>query len=403
MVPQLEGLNRQPAPTNQRLPLRPMHVAHVITTLSHGGAETQLLGLCRVQTSRGIACRVISLLPLGSLAPKFAEHGIPTMSLDMSRRGVNLRAISILRDAIQTVDVVHSHMLPANLLARFATIGMRNKPILINTVHATKERGVLRNLLFALTDHLADHTTNVSQHGLERYRRLRLTSTKRSSWMPNGVDYAEFYFSEEDRTALRSELGIERERFVWLAVGRLSPVKDYPNLLVAFTKLLGHSRNPLLLIAGDGPERNKLAHMISTLGLEHSVRLLGLRQDIPRLLRTADALVLSSRMEGLPMVILEATATELPIVATRVGGIPEFAKISQNAKLVPPEDPDALHQAMATMMDLPKDRLRALGRMGRQLSAEVFSLPRLADQWISLYESLLANRSPTGQASRSLP
>jgi glycosyltransferase involved in cell wall biosynthesis len=229
---------------------------------------------------------------------------------------------------------------------------------------------------------------------LERYVHVGAVPRHKICYIPNGVDTERFKPNLEDRLKVRKELGVEG--FVWLAVGRFDPPKDYPNMLQAFARVVHKHLNTMLLIAGDGPLRKTMENMTRELGVEKHVKFLGIRRDIPQLMNAADAYVMSSEWEGMPMVLLEASACRLPIVATNVGGNAEIVLDGQTGFLVPPKSPEALSQAMLRMMDLPEEVREKMGEQARKHIESNFSLDRIVDCWEALYYELL-NRSSRGK------
>jgi glycosyltransferase involved in cell wall biosynthesis len=156
-----------------------------------------------------------------------------------------------------------------------------------------------------------------------------------------------------DRDWLRREMGLEARAAgpVAVAIGRLAPVKGFDVLLRAWRSVEAD-----LALVGDGPERGSLEALAASLGLTPRVRFLGLRRDVPRVLCAADLMVISSRREGLPYVLLEALHLARPVVATRTPGVAELLPVEA---LCPPDDPAALAQAIRqALADLPAARRR---------------------------------------------
>jgi glycosyltransferase involved in cell wall biosynthesis len=185
------------------------------------------------------------------------------------------------------------------------------------------------------------------------------------------------------------ELG---EAFVWLAVGRLVEAKDYPTLLHAFSRVVRAYPSALLLIGGHGPLGGQLESMTEELGLGDRVRFLGVSNDIPRLMNAADAYVMSSALEGLPMVLLEAAATALPIVATDVGGNREVVLHDESGFLVPPRNPEALAEAMTRLMGLPPEKRSEMGSRARAYVEAHYALDRVVTQWEAIYAGALERK-----------
>jgi len=320
------------------------------------------------------------------------EAGIPLSTLNM-RRGIAdpravFRLVKILRE--WRPDIVHGHMIHANLLARIARIFYRI-PVLICTAHNIDEGGRWREIAYRLTDFLADLTTNVSQAAVERYIRIGAVPKGKIRYVPNGVDTAKFKPDEVVVKRLRKELGINN-CFVWLAVGRFEEAKDYPNMLQAFKMVVDKKEDTLLLLAGQGSLLEETRKLANELELEDKVRFLGVRRDVPDLMNAADAYVMSSAWEGMPMVLLEAEACGLPVVATDVGGNSEVILNNKSGYIVPPGDSEALAAAMVKMMSLPEAERRAMGRAGRAHIEANYSLERVVDQWEALYRQLLQRK-----------
>jgi len=242
-----------------------------------------------------------------------------------------------------------------------------------------------------VTDRLADLTTVVSQAAADRYARNGAVSRSRLMVMPNGIRTSLYQANETERREMRRDLGLGDE-FVWLAAGRLEIVKDYPTMLRAFAGCLQSHSGQTLLIAGDGSLRPQLERLAFSLGISARIRFLGQRVDVPRLLQAADAFVLSSRFEGLPMVLLEAGAHGLPIVATRVGGNGEVFRDGAGGFLVPAQNPLELGRAMERVVDLPVAERRAMARCARQDVHERFGMENVLDRWEELYQQLMARK-----------
>jgi sugar transferase (PEP-CTERM/EpsH1 system associated) len=207
----------------------------------------------------------------------------------------------------------------------------------------------------------------------------------------NGVDLERF--APGHRAEARAALGLETGAPIIGTVGRLDPVKDQAGLIRAFAGLAGADPRPLLVIAGDGPCRPELEALVRDLGLGASVRLLGERHDIPRVLAALDVFVLPSIAEGISNTILEAMATGLAVIATRVGGNPELVDDGITGQLVPKQDPPALREAMAAMLaDVPARLAR--GVAARRRVVELFSLHDMCRRHAALYDDALAARQP---------
>jgi len=368
-----------------------MKILFLTTGLAYGGAETQLVRLATQLRSRGWEVVVVSLMPPRAYVEDLEAVGIRVFSLDIRRKIPDprpfLRLLRIIRR--WQPQIVHSHMVHANLLARLVR-PLAPVPVLICSAHSIDEGGRLREILYQLTDSLCDLTTQVSRAGLERYVRVGAVPRHKISYIPNGVDTERFKPNPEGRLKVRRELGVNG--FVWLAVGRFDPPKDYPNMLQAFARVVHNNPNAVLLIAGDGPLRKDIEIMAQEFGIKERVKFLGIRCDISQLMNAADAYVMSSSWEGMPNVLLEASATELPVVATDVGGNREVVVDGVTGFLVPPRNSEALAEAMLRMMNLPEEKRREMGKAARKHVEENFSLDHVVDLWEALYKELLERK-----------
>jgi glycosyltransferase involved in cell wall biosynthesis len=376
----------------------PSRLMFVITRLARGGAETQLLLAAKVLKQRGWKIDVVSMLNPTDYVDELTNIGVPVWNFNMRRRVPNPIGIIELNRLVRALrpHVVHSHMVSANLLARVTRI-IAPIPVLVCTAHSTFEGGKWRELAYRVTDGLADVTTQVSKAGFQRYRQIRAVSPRRLRLVPNGVDTSVFVRDHRFGKELRKRLGVENA-FVWLAVGGLRPAKDYPTMIRAFHRVHVQHHESVLLIAGrEFSLLGELRGLVASLGLDDSVRFLGLRTDVPALMSAADAYVMSSAWEGTPTVLLEAGACGLPVVATSVGGNPEALVPGHSGILVPPGDPDALADAMLHVMALAPSQLASMGRCGREHVVANYSIDHVVDMWEELYRELFQKRRRTSE------
>ncbi len=364
-------------------------VALLATGLGFGGAERELAQLARGLAGRGWPVTVASLLPLGGFAEELEAAGLPVVSLGMRRGAPSLPALWRLRRwlAAERPAVLHGFMVHANLMARTVRL-LVELPVVISTAQNTREGGRWIDLALRWSDPLADWTTQVSRAGEERYRAEGLAHPERLELVPNSVDAERFRPDAAARARLRQELGAG-ERFVWLAVGRLEPQKDYPNLLAAFAPLAAADPGPLLWIAGQGPLAAELAARVVNLGLGERVRFLGLRRDVAAVLAAADGYVMSSAWEGTPLALLEAAATALPAVVTDVGGNADIVVAPQGGRVVPAASPPALAAALGELTARPRAELQAMGGYNRARVVGTYGLDRTLDRWEAIYRRLL--------------
>ena len=376
--------------TNRRL-------TFVITSLGLGGAQQQVRSLCaRFRGRGGWDVDVVSLLDLAVAPPTGAlPDGVAVTSLGMRRRPADVLALPRLVRHLRArrPDVVHAHMVHANLLARLARPFAR-VPVLVCTAHSPYEGGRAIDTAYRATDRLASVTTNVSAHAARGFVERGAVPAARILVVANGVEVDAYgpRLEPAERGALRTELGVPPGRFAWLSAGRLAREKDLGTLLHAFRTLLGRNPEQHLVIAGDGSERTELERRAHELGLGAHVSFVGFRSDVVRLMRGLDAFTMSSAWEGLPIVLLEAGACRLPSVATDVGATNEVLLDRVTGRLAPPGDPEALAAAMADVAGLGSTDRERMGEAARAHVAANYDLDRVVDAWEGLYEELLAGR-----------
>jgi sugar transferase (PEP-CTERM/EpsH1 system associated) len=214
----------------------------------------------------------------------------------------------------------------------------------------------------------------------------------------NGVDAGRFQPRAKRtvrRGALPDDFG-EPGDIVIGTVGRLEPVKDQVTLVRAFVRLLEISEHPSrlrLVLLGDGALRSRIETVLSENGATQAVWIAGSRDDVPKILPQLDVFVLPSLGEGISNTILEAMASGLPVVATRVGGNPELVDEGTTGTLVPAADPEAMAQALKCYVDDADLRIRH-GDAGRRRIESTFSLEAMVDRYQHLYDACLQTRQP---------
>jgi glycosyltransferase involved in cell wall biosynthesis len=364
-------------------------ISFLITSLVHGGAETQLLHIARSLKKHGWKVQVISLTPPKVYLDEFELAGIPVASLNIRRKLLDPLTVFRLARLIRSwnTDIVHCHMVHANLFGRLVR-PLCSVPVLICTAHSIDEGGHFREILYRLTDPFCDLTTQVSQAGLERYVNARAVPQHKIRCIPNCVDTGWFKPNSEIYKHYREEFGLEG-CFVWLTVGRFSAAKDYPNMLEAFAAVAQERPEAKLMIAGYGTDREAIEKLANKLGLNERVQFLGIIHNVPKIMNIADGYVLSSAWEGMPLVLLEASAMGLPIVATDVGGNREVIQNGETGFLVPPKDPRALSEAMFRIMNLTEVERRRIGSAGREYIEANYSLDHVVEMWEELYHEIL--------------
>jgi sugar transferase (PEP-CTERM/EpsH1 system associated) len=281
-------------------------------------------------------------------------------------------------------DIVHTR----NWTCIDAIIGARlaGVPVVIHGEHGREaadpegrnpRRRQVRRLLSPFVTEFVTVSRDLARWLVEQVR----VPARKVRTIYNGVDTGRF--APGDRTAARHALGIPDDWAVAGTVGRLDPVKDQAGLIRAFAQTPNVGKSALV-IAGDGPSRPQLEAVIKELGLGGRVRLLGERDDVPLVLRALDVFVLPSIGEGISNAILEAMATGLAVIATRVGGNVELVREGVTGRLIEPRSPETLAEALTAYLADPV-RAREHGAAGRERAVGEFGLERMFAAYEALY------------------
>ncbi len=360
------------------------HVALVIPTLDRiAGAERQVMLLAAGLAARHWRVSIVALSGDGRQSiESLHRSGVEFIPLHM-RKGLAdprgwIRFHQWLRR--ERPGVVHAHLPHAAWMTRWSRLAAR-PPVQIDSIHTSATGGWGRRAAYRLSRWIPDAVSAVSHGVADAWQSAGIVSQHRMVVIPNGVDVEHWRPSPETRNQVRHRLGLDRE-FVWLAAGRLDPVKDYPALLWAMMEVPSPAR---LVIAGAGPDANSLRRLAIEFGVEERVRFLGFQPDVLPWMQAADAFVLSSRWEGLPMSLLEASACALPAVATDVPGSREVILHGRTGFLAPPGDTHALRSAMRRIMRMDSEARAAMGAHARTRVIVNFSLPAVLDRWEQLY------------------
>lgn len=359
-----------------------MKIVMMITGLGMGGAETQV---CNLANSLANLNHDVTIISLVSIQDVFPNDRVKVVTLDMGKTPLGfVKAYLKCRGVIKKLkpDVIHSHMVHANIFARLLRLSIVF-PRLICTAHNTNEGGRRRMLAYRLTDSLADITTNVSQEGVDAFVQAKAAKKDHIICMYNGIDTEKFVFSNEKRVSLRKQLQLNDDTPLLMAIGRLTFAKDYPNLLQAFSKL-NAKFNARLAIIGDGPLKNELIKLSQDLGISERIYWLGIQQNIAEWLSACDTFVLSSEWEGFGLVVAEAMACGRVVVATDAGGVREVMGSSEF--LVPVKDSDRLVQKISTALGLTPEQREIISVSNHAHVLSHFALPKITQRWLSLYE-----------------
>lgn len=364
-------------------------IVHAVNSLATGGLEN---GVVNLVNHSDLAFRhvIVCLTARGPLE-RVLKPGIDVVSLG-KQPGHDVRAFVRLVGLLRQLRpaIVHSRnwaafdAVPAARLAGVRAVihGEHGRDI-----SDPEGRNARRNRIRRALSPLVTRFVTVS-HDLRRWLVADVgVRGSKVATIHNGVEIGRF--AQLSRREARERLRLPDHVPIVGTVGRLDPVKDQAGLVRAFALARSAHPDSILVIVGDGPCRRELAELIATLGLRKHVELLGERKDVPVVLAALDIFVLPSIAEGMSNTVLEAMATALPVIATRVGGNPEMVEDAINGRLVPRQDVQGLGGAIASYLD--DAHLRSLhGKASRERVLQDFSLERMCRSYTDLYRDLLA-------------
>lgn len=344
-------------------------VAEIATALSTRGRSVLLI------TSRGAS---------GSLLEKAKAAGVHHVDLGRKSKADIWRLIALAR-ILRTnrIEVLHTHKfgsnLPGVLLGRLS-----GTSTVIAQEHGWSYEGQrFRRLCDRyVIGRLATNFIAVSRADAAKMLSIERVPKRRVVVVPTALTPRS---ADDQSPNLRDELGLNPTAPIVLIVARLRPEKAVEVLIEAFAAIRVAVSDAQLVIAGDGPEKNVLRDFAIRLGLGNAVHFLGYREDVPHLVDASTVCTLVSDREGLPLWVLETMQGARPLVATRVGGIPEAIDDNVSGLLVPPRDPSALAVAVVSLLQDP-ERRKSMSAAAQARAIRDFSLDSVLDRLEALYD-----------------
>lgn len=363
-------------------------VVHVVLSLDVGGLERVVLDLIRDGGHLGQRVSVLCLERPGTLAGQAEAMGSRVVSAGKRpglRPGVVRRVAKLLCEV--GPDVIHTHQVGALAYAGPAARLAGGMPV-VHTEHGKHYAMRWRTrMLGGLAGRFADRFLCVSADIAAEVRRHRIVPERKLGVVPNGIDTGRFS-GPSDRDAIRSALGIPKDAPVLGTVGRLNEVKRQDRLIRAFSKASGVILGAHLLLVGDGPLIDDLRDLAAGLGLADRVHFVGYQLHPEKYLATMDLFALTSRSEGMPLAVLEAWAAGIPVIASRVGGLPEMVDHGRTGLLFDQEDEEGLAGLLVSLVGDPA-RARGLAEQGRREVEAKYSLRGMAEAYHRQYLELM--------------
>ncbi len=378
--------------------MTPIRVLHIINSLSRGGAERLLVNLLLAHDRTKIHSMVVTLYNRLDFSPQLRAADIPVGTLDLSGTWRIPLAIGKLRTIISSLqpDIVHTNLNAANISGRVAA-WLGGQPNVVSGIHS---------LVYDQSMYLDN--PNQKPWKVESLRQIDRWTSLRANTLHVGCSH---HVGESARSALK--LPAQRFRTIYngivvpplaprqsrpahpvelITVGRPTPEKGHKYLISAMPQILARHPDVRLRIVGGGPLENELLQQVVQLNLEQHVEVLGMRSDIAELLQASDIFIFPSVCEGLPLAPLEALGYGLPIVASDIPALREIVDPNVQGLLVPPQDSQALADAVIMLLDNPLQR-HTMGQAGYQRILERFNITTTARMFETLYENLMSTAS----------
>jgi glycosyltransferase involved in cell wall biosynthesis len=369
---------------------KPVTICQLLHTLKTGGAEVLAARLARQLRDR-FRFLFVCLDACGELGEALRQEGFPVSVIER-KAGLDwrcpLRLARLFRE--ERVDVIHAHQYTPFFYGITARLLYRRAGVLFTEHgrhypdHPRRKRMIANRLLLGRRDRVigvgeAVRKALIDNEGIPPYR---------AEVIYNGVDLSVFSEGSFDRKATRKELGLNETDLVILQVARLDYLKDHATAVRTLARVLPVIPQARLVLVGEGPEEAGIRKVVEELGVREQVKFLGLRQDVARILAAGDVFLLTSISEGIPLTVIEAMGAALPVVATRVGGLPEVVEEGLTGFLASRSDDAALSDHLVRLLSDSELR-KHLGEQGRTRAQARFTESRMHEEYVRVYESMV--------------
>ncbi len=380
-----------------------LRILQVVSRLTYGGAAALIAQWATYLHKAGYQVDVCTIYSKGQFGEKLEQEGVTIYNLNLDpdhrtyqpRRKYDFRVVRPLVHVMKngSYDIIHAHLFPTSLFVAVASYFALGPSYVISEHSISNRRRRLR--AFKFLDYVVysryARIIAVSEQVRQALLRWLPGLEERVRMVPNSVDPERFTVPDWQVHRVRQELGITKRDRVILYAGRLIYDKGPDVLLKALLGLPEQVGSLKVLVAGDGPLDKDLRRQVKSLSLDRMVTFLGLRKDVPILLNVADLVVMPSRREGLPMILLEAMSARKPVIAAAVGGIPEVIEHGISGWLVPAEDHRALAKGIALLLHS-TDLYNTLSNNAYQRVHMQYSTDVTIKKLIGIYYEVLSTR-----------
>jgi len=354
-----------------------MKIAHIVDSMEVGGAETLVSQMCRLQRQQGHDPCIYAVGALGPLGERLRAEGfnvLPNVGRHLSDSARNF--VQIFKEL--KPDAVHLHNPTPTAYAAMAA-RMAGVPAIVSTRHSlvAPPRRVVVELKYALAATCCDWIVGICDATTHNMKSIHSAPARKIVRVYNGALPIERVAREQQP---------KKSGFTFVYVGRLAPVKNHSLLLNAFRAALSSMPGLRLWMVGDGSERGTLERLATELGIASQVTFWGQQLDVAPFFSAADAFIMSSKSEGLPMSLLQAFSLGLPAIVTDVGGMAEVVRLAQAGFMVPVADAGGMAAAILRLAANYAERTQFSANAEEAFRSR-FTLEGMADAYMDLYRN----------------
>jgi L-malate glycosyltransferase len=375
------------------LDISSMTICQVLHGLGIGGGEILASRLAR-QLREFARFVFVCLDELGVLGQDLQRLGFPVHVLSRRQGVVDWRCARQLARLVhrERIDLFHAHQYTPFFYSSVSRV-LGSRPPVLFTEHGRhhpdyprRKRMLANRMLLRRSDRVVAVGEAVRQALIHNEG----IAAHRVGVIYNGIPLERFGSqpTPSEREAIRAAIGLRPDDLVLIQVARLDYLKDHATAIRTVERVSTRCSRARLVLVGDGPERETIAEMVRERGLEDHVRLLGQRDDIPRLMGASDIVFLTSISEGIPLTLIEGMAAGRPVVSTRVGGVVEVVVDGQTGLLAPGGEFESLAAHVLRLAELPEQR-HQMGRAGRARAESLFTERRMHESYKKCYNEML--------------
>ncbi|MFH2047205.1 MAG: glycosyltransferase [Pseudomonadota bacterium] len=330
---------------------------------------------------------------------KIEKAGCKAIYLNIDKkkaRWYRYSAISKIRKIIEeeNIHIINCHRRRPTEIGVTAAWISKTNPAVFSTIHGTRNnKSIFRKLKEQVINKILTGIICVS-NGVKEYivKTSWCLNEKKITVIQNGLPFDDFLVTRDKADARNNFLPEVTAKYWFGTAGRLSTVKNHKTLIEAFAKFVDTTPDSVLVIAGTGPLETELKDLVDKYGLNKKVFFLGFITKIPEFLKAIDVFVIPSLREGLCLALLEAMASELPVIASNVGGIPEVFNEAEIGRLLEPLDTDGFALAMQELISLPEKDFKKLGANAKERAVTNFSSTRMIKGYENVFEKEYGKR-----------